>query len=453
MSMEHVVIVGNGVAGITAARTIRQLSGRRITVVSGESRHFYSRPALMYIFMGHMTYESTKPYEDWFWEKNRIELKQAYVEKIDSAGKMVLFRDGSPPLRYDTLLLATGSQSSFFGWPGQDLDGVQGFYGLPDLEAMERNTRRARRAVVVGGGLIGVEVAEMLLSRGIHVTYLVREPAFATHFLPREEAEMVSGHVREHGVDLRHETELKELLGDSGGRVRAVITSKGEEISCDFVALAVGVKPNVDLARTSGIETNRGILVDDRLATNAAGIFAAGDCVELRTPRPGRRAIEPVWYTGRMMGEVAGRNICGESASYDPGIWFNSAKFFGIEYQVYGEIRPQLPETHETLFWMRGDRRKSIRIDYEKQGGKVIGFNLMGVRYRHEVCESWIAAGTSIREVLADLGAANFDPEFFRQYESDMIEVYNRTHPESPVILRRRKSLWSALQVLASRKP
>ncbi|MEK8024349.1 MAG: FAD/NAD(P)-binding oxidoreductase, partial [Candidatus Hydrogenedentota bacterium] len=187
--------------------------------------------------------------------------------------------------------------------------------------------------------------------------------------------------------------------------------------------------------------------------TSVTGIFAAGDCVELRMPRPGRRAIEPVWYTGRMMGEVAGRNICGESASYDPGIWFNSAKFFGIEYQVYGEIRPQLPETHETLFWMHGDRRKSIRIDYEKQGGKVIGFNLMGVRYRHEVCESWIAAGTSIREVLADLGAANFDPEFFRQYESDMIEVYNRTHPESPVILRRRKSLWSALQVLASRKP
>ena len=168
--MEHIVIVGNGVAGITAARHIRKLSDHRITVISVESDHFYSRTALMYIYMGHMTYANTKPYEDWFWEKNRIDLVRGYVETVDTDARKLLLAGGEE-MGYDRLIIATGSKPNRFGWPGQELDGVQGLYSLQDLEMMDRNTRGIARGVIVGGGLIGIEVAEMLRAAELEASY------------------------------------------------------------------------------------------------------------------------------------------------------------------------------------------------------------------------------------------------------------------------------------------
>ena len=119
--MEHIVIIGNGISGVTAARHIRKNSDKRITIVSSESKYFFSRTALMYIYMGHMKFEHTQPYENWFWKKNRIDLKQGFVTKIDVSNKSLLFSDDTT-LIYDKLIIATGSKPNKFGWPGQDLD-------------------------------------------------------------------------------------------------------------------------------------------------------------------------------------------------------------------------------------------------------------------------------------------------------------------------------------------
>ena len=465
---QHIVIIGNGIAGITAARQIRKLSEHRITVVSSETDHFFSRTALMYVYMGHLRFEDTKPYEDWFWKKNRIELLRGFVKKVEPEQRRLLLEDGST-LCFDKLLIATGSRSNKFGWPGQDLAGVQGLYHYQDLESMERHSAGLRRAVIVGGGLIGIEMAEMLHSRHIPVTFLVREKNFWDGVLPLEEAQMINRHIRENGIDLRLETELKEILPDAQGKVRAVVTNKGETIECGFVGLTVGVSPNVAFLQDSGIETDRGVLVNEHLETNIPGIFAAGDCAQLRAPRPGRRPIEAVWYTGRMMGETAAYNLTGGDQSavgsgqwavggerlavgaglvpYDPGIWFNSAKFFDMEYQVYGTILPNMPDDQSAVYWEHPEGRRSVRIAYQRQTGNVVGFNLMGVRYRHEVCEKWLSAGTHIEEVLQNLGIANFDPEFYRQYEAEVIAQYNRQSGRN-LRLKKRRGLAGALAFL-----
>ena len=137
--MEHVVIIGNGISGVTAARHIRKLSNKRITIISAETDYFFSRTALMYVYMGHMKFEHTQPYENWFWEKNRIELKKGFVETVDYASK-ILSLAGGDQVTYDRLILAVGSKSNKFGWPGQDLKGVQGLYSKQDLDLMEENT-------------------------------------------------------------------------------------------------------------------------------------------------------------------------------------------------------------------------------------------------------------------------------------------------------------------------
>ncbi|MBK6931728.1 MAG: NAD(P)/FAD-dependent oxidoreductase [Saprospirales bacterium] len=442
----HIAIIGNGVSGITAARHIRKGSDHQITVISEEADYFFSRTALLYAYMGHLRPRDLRPYEDWFWEKNRIGLLRARVEAVDFDLKTLLL-SGGKTLLYDKLILAAGSQPNKFGWPGQDLDGVHGLYHWQDLEAMERHSAGLERAVIVGGGLIGIEMAEMFHTRHIPVTFLVRETSFWNIVLPAEESAMINRHIAEHGIDLRLETELREIVSDDKGKCRAVITSTGETIECGFVGLTAGVHPNVAFLKNTALEINRGILVDAYLETNLSGVYAIGDCAELRQPPPGRRPIEAVWYAGRRMGETVAQTVCGQPTRYDPGIWFNSAKFFDIEYQVYGDVQVRLPEHCASVYWEHPDGKKSIRLVYERASGRVLGFNLMGIRYRQDVCEQWLRTATPVGQVLEQLGLANFDPEFFPQHEQELVGAYNR-QTGNKILLKQKRGLPAVLRFL-----
>lgn len=419
--MEHIVIIGNGISGITAARHIRKLSNHRITVISSESPYFFSRTALMYIYMGHMKFEHTKPYEDWFWKKNRIELLQDHVTKLET-GTQTLHLESGKQLSWDKLILATGSKPNKFGWPGQDLQGVSGMYSLQDLHTIEQYTKNIRHGVIVGGGLIGVELAEMLHSRGIGVSFLIRESNFWNVVLPEDEASLVSNHLRKQGIDLRVSTELKEIVPDGSGRVRAVRTTTGEEIPCQFVGLTAGVSPNIGFVEGSGIKTDRGILVDAYLETNIKGIFAIGDCAQHIRPPGERKAVEQVWYTGRMQGETVAHSICSRPLKYQPGTWFNSAKFFDIEYQTYGWVWNKQKDNEDSFYWENKARTKCLRLVYDKTTTGLKGMHAFGIRLRHELIARWIADKVPVKQVMQKLYQANFDPEFHGRTEDQMLK-------------------------------
>jgi NADPH-dependent 2,4-dienoyl-CoA reductase/sulfur reductase-like enzyme len=443
----HIAIIGNGISGVTAARTLRQLSADcEITLISAEADYFFSRTALMYVYMGHLRWSDIEPYEAWFWPKNRITLKKTRIESLNPASKTLSTKDGER-ITYDVLILATGSRPNKFDWPGQDLRNVQGLYSKQDLEAMERGSVGLQRAVIVGGGLIGIEMAEMFHSRHIPVTFLVRESSFWNGILPAEESALINRHILEHGIDLRLETELQEIIDDGSGQVGAVLTGTDEYISCGYVGLTAGVSPNIQFLQGSGIASERGILVDEYLQTNVPDVYAIGDCAELKHPDPGRRAIEPVWYTGRIMGENVAHNILGKKTAYHPGIWFNSAKFFDIEYQIYGQVSPQPVAEESSLYWEHPAGKKSIRIVYDRASSAVLGFNLLGIRYRQEVCERWIEGKAPLETVLAHLSLANFDPEFFREYESELRQQYQHVFGK-PITPQAKRGLSGVLQFL-----
>jgi NAD(P)H-nitrite reductase large subunit len=430
--MKHIVIIGNGISGVTTARHIRKLSDHKITIISAETDHFFSRTALMYVYMGHMKYEHTKPYEDYFWKKNRIDLKRAFVTTIDHANKLILFNDGDP-MQYDQLVLAVGSKPNKFGWPGQDLEGVQGLYSKQDLDALELNAPNkdiCNRAVIVGGGLIGIEMAEMLRSRDIPVTFLVRETSFWNGVLPAGESEMLNRHIKKHHIDLRLGQNLKEIVADENGRARAVIVPEtGEEIPCNLVGLTAGVSPNIDFLKGSGIELGRGIKVNPMLETNIKDIYAIGDCAEQHQGINGRRPIEAVWYTGRMMGETVAQTLCGNPTTYKPGHWFNSAKFLDIEYQTYGWVFSAPRENEIHFHWKHEDDTKCITINTNATNGKFIGINTFGIRMRHEVFDRWLTEERTTDFVLNNLKEANFDPEFFKQFEKEIISAFQKQQP------------------------
>ncbi|MDQ3395435.1 MAG: FAD-dependent oxidoreductase [Bacteroidota bacterium] len=422
MQNKNIIIIGNGISGVTAARHIRKRSSHKITIISSESDYFYSRTALMYVFMGHMRYEHTKPYEDYFWSKNNIGLIKDYVENIDFRQKILHLREGAD-LSYDILILATGSKYNRPDWAGIDLMGVQGLVNLQDLELMEINTNGVSEAVIVGGGLIGIEMAEMLKTRSINVTMLVREDNFWGNILPEAEAKLIKGHIVEHGINLKLNTQLKEILGDDN-KVVGVTTGTGERIPCGFVGVAVGVSPNIGFLENSTLNTSKGILINEYFETNIHDVYAIGDCAEFTEALQGRMSIEQVWYTGRMHGETLALTLCGKKTAYNPGPWFNSAKFIDIEYQVYGKISNTVPEDETHLFWKHESGKKSIRIAFKKESFIVVGINLLGIRYRHEVCDRWLQGKATIQEVLRKLKEANFDPEFHKKHEKEIVEQF-----------------------------
>ena len=436
--MEHLVIIGNGIAGVTCARHVRKNSDMKITIISAESEYFFSRTALMYVYMGHMKWEHLKPYEDWFWGKNKIELVNAYVTSINTDNKILKFDDSST-LNYDKLVIATGSQTNKFGWPGQELKGVQGLYSKQDIELLEENSKNVKHAVIVGGGLIGIELGEMLNTRNIHVTFLVREDFYWGNILPQEEASIVSRHIIEHGLDLKLSTQLKEILPDENRRVRSIVTDRGEEIPCQFVGLTPSVHPNIDIIKNSKIETGRGVLVNEYLETNIPDAYSAGDCAEIKTSAAGQRNIvEQLWYTGKMQGEVLAQNILGKKVKYDRGIWYNSAKFFDIEYQTYGFVANEPHESEESFYWEHKSGKKCLRIVYSTRERNVTGFNVFGIRLRHKVCESWIKEKKSIEYVMQNLRDANFDPEFYTHHEEEIINKFNKENSNKNLVLKKK---------------
>ncbi|USD26251.1 NAD(P)/FAD-dependent oxidoreductase [Flagellimonas marinaquae] len=448
--MEHIVIIGNGIAGVTAARHIRKLSDKKITIVSAESKYFFSRTALMYVYMGHMKFEHTQPYENHFWKKNGIDLIEGFVDKVDTQNKLLKIK-GAADLKYDKLIIATGSKPNKFGWPGQDLDGVQGLYSKQDLELLEENApnnKVCKRAVIVGGGLIGIELAEMLRTRNIPVTFLVRETSFWNGVLPSGESEMINEHIREHHIDLRLGTSLKEIIPDENGKVKSVVIEEtGEIIDCTLVGLTAGVTPNIDFLKDSDIELGRGVKVNRLLETNTKDVYAIGDCAEQHEAIGNRRPIEAVWYTGRMMGETLAQTICGNPTEYKPGHWFNSAKFLDIEYQTYGwvfsERRKKDSETH--FHWRHPKEKICLTIAFNKDSNAFLGINTFGIRMRHEIFDRWLNEKRDIDFVMEHLVDANFDPEFYKRFENEVVSQYNSDFQKS--IRLKKKNLKRIFQI------
>jgi NADPH-dependent 2,4-dienoyl-CoA reductase/sulfur reductase-like enzyme len=294
-------------------------------------------------------------------------------------------------------------------------------YHKQDLEYLEKYSSKIKKAVVVGGGLIGVEMAEMLHSRGIEVTFLVRENSFWSMVLSENEGRMLEKHILEHGINLKLNAELKEINGKEA--VESVITSTGETIECQFVGLTVGVSPNVGFLQNSSLKINKGILVNEYLQTNVPNIFAIGDCAEIQQPQDGRRPIEAVWYTGKIMGQTLAKTLNGQNTAYHPGHWFNSAKFFDIEYQTYGLAPSKLSDNQDEFYWEK--ENKAVRIVFNKENQVFEGINTFGIRMRQDFFEKVLDRKESLSFVIKNLEKANFDPEFFKKFEKEIKQEFS----------------------------
>lgn len=410
----HIVIIGNGVAGATCALAARQWDEScRITMIGEETPYFFSRTALMYALMHDMPRHRLEPYEREVWSKQRIALIHGRVIDIDNNKKQLTLSDRSP-LAYDRLVIATGSVANRIPWPGLDevSDDVFHFISMQDLDKLEARIPSMQQAVVVGGGLIGIELVECLRYHDIPTTFLVREPWYWPAALAPEEGEMVSEVIRSHGVDLRLSDEI-ESVESSGEKLTGIRTRAGEELTCDALAVCAGVRPNTSLVEraTTPPELRRGVLVDRSFATSLDGVFAIGDCAEIVAEEGESTVIEPIWYAARRHALQVVPALFDRPVDYRAPVFFNSSKFFDIEYTTVGEVvsRENPPET---LYLRHPKRKASVRLAH--RNGRVIGFNMLGSRWNHELLMRWINEGRSLDWTLQHLGEAQFDVEFGR---------------------------------------
>ena len=431
--MSKTIIIGNGVAGITAAVNIRKLDDQeQILVISGETKYFYSRTALMYLFMGQMAKKDLMPYEDWFWDNNKIELKQNWVKSVDFNNKLINYKDQTSE-SYDKLIIATGSKPNRLSGISDYIAGVQGLYSMQDLELLELNVKRAKHAVVIGGGLIGVELCEMLLSRGIKVTMMVRDRHYWGNVLPLPESKMVSNHMMQHHVDFKFESSINSISADESKRIISIKTAQGETLPCDFLGITIGVSPNIDFLKPTELNINRGICVDNTLKTNIEDVYSIGDCAEIDNPLKNRKSVEAVWYAGRMMGETVAHTICGNKTEYKPGVWFNSAKFFDIEYQTYGTMEAELDANTSSFYWEESKADTCIRFNFNEATKALVGIHALNIRLRHVICNDWIKNNTPIHKVVSELNQAIFDAEFSKSWVKSITTSYNAEYSEQAV--------------------
>jgi len=419
----HHVIVGNGVCGMEAALALRARDAQaRISLVSDEHDHFFSRPALMYVFAGQTRLQDTEPYDRRLYERMGFERVSRRVTNLDAAGHALVFADGSR-LAYDKLLLAVGSKGRAAPWPGSEGPGLHYFVTLRDLEALDRDARKGMRATVIGGGLIGVEVAEILHDRGLHVTFLIRENWYFPLALDGRESALVSEHMRGHGIDVRLGINVEEILRGPDGRPRAVRVD-GADLPTDLVVTSIGVVPNTGFLVGGPLALSKGgaIEVDDALATAAPDVWAAGDCASV-TWADGSRRPEQLWYTARDQGRIAAQSMLGDDVTYRRGAWYNSAKFFDLEWTTAGWV-PALLNFDNTPIdpgpdvgtWFQRVPGKLVSQKIVCKGDRVVGFNMLGSRWDHEPLLRFIHERRSLAWVLDHLHEAQFDEELMPRF-------------------------------------
>jgi nitrite reductase (NADH) large subunit len=388
----RIVIVGAGVAGVTAAEQARLTApGAPITLVCGEPGLPYFRLNLTRFLAGEVGEESLVMHDAGWFDGNRIALVEGEVETIDRAACVVTLRDGRT-IDYDRLVLATGSHPFVPPLPGVELDGVLTFRTLEDARDIFRRLSPGGRAVIVGGGLLGLETAGALVKRGMDVTLLEGHGVLLPRQLAEPAGRLLLHHVEAFGITVRTNVRLKEIVGE--GSVRAVRLDDGGEIAADLVFFATGVRPTSSLARRCDLDVRGGVVVDDGMFTSDPRILACGDGAEHLG------VLYGIWPASHTQGTVAGINAAGGAAEFRAFPPSNRLKVLDVDLFSIGFF--QIPDASYELFEERsGDVYRRLVC----RDGRIVGANLYGDTELAVPIKDAVEGGTQIPELTAILAA------------------------------------------------
>ncbi|UUZ93973.1 FAD-dependent oxidoreductase [Paenibacillus sp. P25] len=369
MGKQKLVLIGNGMAGVRCVEEILAIAPHRfeITIFGAEPHPNYNRIMLSKVLQGDTTVNDIT-INDWQWYiDNGITLHAGDpVVRIDTANRKVISQKGRTA-EYDQLILATGSLPFMLPLPGADKPGVTAFRDINDCNKMLEASRSYKKAVVIGGGLLGLEAARGLLNLGMEVSVVHIFNYLMERQLTPTSAHMLRKELERQGMRFLLEKQTAKIFGKK--RVEGLLFKDGSKVEADLVVIAVGVRPNIKLAADSGIETNRAIVVDDFMETNVPGVYAVGECAEHRGMVYG--LVAPLYEQGK----VLAKRICGvDTEGYPGSILYSQLKVSGVEVFSAGEIRDSEITTSVKAI-------DGIRNTYKKiavRDNKIVGAVLFG---------------------------------------------------------------------------
>jgi NAD(P)H-nitrite reductase large subunit len=362
-------------------------------------------------------------------------------------------------------LLATGSTAVPPDFPGGELAGVVKLDNLDDARRILKLAGRGRTAVVVGGGIAALELVEGLRARGVHTHYFLRGDRYWSNVLDETESRIVEDRLKNEGVTIHYCTQVKEALRtckniiprflphftprncgvislqvlSQQGRLIGVETTAGEKLPCRMLAVAIGVRPRVELARQAGLKVDRGILVDEFLQTSAPDVYAAGDVAQVHDPRSRRSILDVLWSTALAQGQIAGANLAGANIPYIRQVAFNVTRLAGLTTTIIGAVGSGHDEDLVTIArgdseawrmlpdsWVISDRQDVNRVRLLVKERAIVGALIMGDQTLSRPLYRLIAAQADITPIQATLRAHGVP------IPDTILSFYQQWEPVSP---------------------
>lgn len=343
IDMKRYLIVGSGAAGYAAAGTIRRHDpGGEIVIFSAEEDGYYSRPALAYYLSREINKKSLYPLTKKDLEKQSINLEHKLITEINPEEKTIIDSQ-QMKMAYDKLLLATGAVAASPEIEGRSLDGVVYLDSLAQTVQIIRQSKRGKKALVVGGGITALEIVEGLLARKMEVHFLLRGSRYWNRVLDQQESELILSRLAAEGVRIHKNTEVKELVGRKG-KLEAAYLSTGEKISTNLAAFAIGIRPRTTLASAAGLTVERGVRVNQFMETSRESIYAAGDVAEVYDPDTGNWVLDSLWPIARQHGIMAGKNMAGIKEPIKRRSPINVTRLAGLTTTIIGRVGQPAPE-------------------------------------------------------------------------------------------------------------
>lgn len=390
---ERFLILGGGIAGLKAAEAIRERNATAgIVILSDEPVTPYNRPMLTKAFSDAEVDERFAVHsQDWYRQKQIYCLTGKTVARLSPERRLVSLSDGTE-FQYDKCIYALGAECFVPPMPGADLPGVFAIRRLADAVAVRAQAQQSKTAVVIGGGVLGLEAAWELKQAGLQVAVVEVADRLMGRQLDLESAAFLRDLIERQGVKTYVAANVSQILGQ--GKVEAVALSDGTHLAADMVVISCGVRANAGLAKSAGLKTGRGVQVDDHMRTSEATVFACGDCAELDGKGYG------VWPEASSMGQVAGANAAGDDCTYTPG--FGALSFFGMGTKVYviGN-NGKTTERTETLDLKR-DEAAGILRRFTLEDGRLRGAILIGDLHGMAELADAVATGAPRDAVMLD---------------------------------------------------
>jgi NAD(P)H-nitrite reductase large subunit len=370
------LIIGNSAGAIGAIEAIRAVDKEgTLAIVSDEPYPAYSRPLISEYLAEHYPFEKMLYRPAGFYEQSQVQtFFGKKVSKLEVKAHSIILDDGQK-ISFEKLLLATGGTPIVPPTKGGDKKGVFTFTTIDDAKAIDTSLTPSSRAVVIGGGLIGVSVSEALVMRGVSVTVIELKDRILNTILDAEGSAQEAAALEKAGVSIITGRTVAEINSKVAGNntVSSVTLDDGTRIPCEMVIVAIGVRPRVELAAASGLKVNRGIVVDRAMGTSSPDIYACGDAAEAFEFIYGENRLTPIWPNAYLGGRIAGLNMAGQAAEYSGGTAMNSMKYFSLDVASAGIITSAETSLENITYKRNGIYRKIVLQD-----GVIIGMVLVG---------------------------------------------------------------------------